>query len=114
MALLVEICINKGVNINRGCDYHSLCVFYCQKSSSSYWTWQNNLMVEICDSKNSADASLTDQATEQLLQMTVLQFAALLKNAQEQTLESLLALEFTFGVSCFRGSIRVDAICPTS
>jgi len=60
------------------------------------------------------EACLTDQTAEQLLQMTVSQFAEHVKNTQEQVLESALAQECLFGISSFRGRHQIDAICLTS
>ena len=85
--------------------------FFFQKSPSIYWKWQYSLSLELHDSNSSIEACLTDQAAEQLLQITSSQFAEHIKNAQEQVLESVLGQECLFGISSFGGRHQIDAIC---
>ena len=76
-----------------------------------YWKWQYTLSLEFHDSEKSIEASLTDHAAEQLLQITGSQFVEHVGNAQEQVLESVLGQECLFGISSLRGHHQIDAIC---
>ena len=76
-----------------------------------YWKWQYTLSLELHDSEKSIEASLTDHAAEQLLQITGSQFVEHVGNVQEQVLESVLGQECLFGISSLRGHHQIDTIC---
>ena len=66
------------------------------------------------DSSCRLEASLTSMTAEQLLQVPTHQFVEHVRVTQDQILESVLAQQFLFGLSCNSDHFQVDAVSPVA